>query len=330
MSPAGGSEGAALAPGRPVPALRSLLANRWLRLGFLALTLAFVALVLRGHWRDLAGYRLSVRVAPLLASYVALFVAWALEVCLWRRLLAALGYPLPARRSATIWFLSNLTHYVPGNVWQFLGMMELAADSRVPRTATLASIVVHQLLSNLAGLSVGAYVIARAGLLPGAPIAALAAVGVASVALLSPAVLPRALRLVSRITGAEPRTVSLPARLALALYLGYCLFWLVCGAGFWLLASAVGAAGGSPWLWVGAFAAAYVAGYLSLLTPSGIGVREGVLALLLAAVAPGSAVAVAAIAARVWMTLGELVAAAAVLLGNRAAALFRPGRPHAG
>ena len=65
---------------------------------------------------------------------------------------------------------------------------------------------------------------------------------------------------------------------------------------------------------VAAYAIAYTIGFVSLLTPSGIGVREGALYLLLAPVLGGGLATVAAIAMRVWVTLGELLAAGASLV----------------
>ncbi|MBK7199000.1 DUF2079 domain-containing protein [Candidatus Amarolinea dominans] len=53
-------------------------------------------------------------------------------------------------------------------------------------------------------------------------------------------------------------------------------------------------------------------GYLSLLTPSGLGVREGVLVLLLQGLFSAPLPAIIAIVARLWMIIGEIGGAAAV------------------
>jgi hypothetical protein len=69
----------------------------------------------------------------------------------------------------------------------------------------------------------------------------------------------------------------------------------------------------APWL-VATWVTAYTVGYLSMLTPSGLGVREGVMALLLGQVSPVSVAVVISLVARLWMMAGELVGAGAVLL----------------
>ena len=87
-------------------------------------------------------------------------------------------------------------------------------------------------------------------------------------------------------------------------------------------------AGAVPWL-IAAFAAAYVLGYLSMLTPSGLGVREGVLVLLLEPLFPEPLPVVIALAARIWMTLGELGAAGVAALTLRRTRTSPPTEPPA-
>ena len=53
--------------------------------------------------------------------------------------------------------------YIPGNIWQFLGMAELAAEEGVPRLVTLTSIVLHQAISTAVGIVLAALYFAVAG-----------------------------------------------------------------------------------------------------------------------------------------------------------------------
>ena len=61
---------------------------------------------------------------------------------------------------------------------------------------------------------------------------------------------------------------------------------------------------------VAAYAAAYAVGFLALLTPAGLGVREGVLVVALAPVLPAGPALVVALSSRLWMMLVELAGAA--------------------
>ncbi|MBI5957020.1 MAG: hypothetical protein HY871_08465, partial [Chloroflexi bacterium] len=65
------------------------------------------------------------------------------------------------------------------------------------------------------------------------------------------------------------------------------------------------------------FAASYVIGFLSLLTPSGLGVREGVMILLLAPAFSLPVATVISIVSRLWMISGELFGTGVALLFSK-------------
>ena len=312
---------------REDPRLRRLyrcLTSPLVRLAFLLLGVLFLALVLRSRWHALQQHRFHIQAWRLLASYLLLCLAWLLEVSLWRALLSSLGARLSPRRAMSVWFLSNLVRYVPGNVWQFLGMMELGAASRVPRGAMLGSIGLHQVLSNASGLLVGSYAILVWSGIPSSAAAMVAGGFLALVVPLGPLLLGRTQRLVASLSGTERASTALSPPASLLILPGYCLHWLVIGSGFWFLSSGIGAIGSSGVLVsASAFAGAYVLGYLSLLTPSGLGVREGVLAILLTALTGSAGAAAAALASRVWLTAGEL-AGSAVAATADSSVLLRP------
>lgn len=69
-----------------------------------------------------------------------------------------------------------------------------------------------------------------------------------------------------------------------------------------------------------AFVGAWLIGYLAVFVPTGIGVREGALALLLGGVLPATVTAAAALGYRVLIALRDLVAAlGGVAMGRRQA-----------
>ena len=74
-----------------------------------------------------------------------------------------------------------------------------------------------------------------------------------------------------------------------------------------------------PVVLAGVFAAGYVVGYLALIAPGGIVIREGAIAGLLAALTPMSLGVAAALAAmtRIWIVLSELLAISLVAVPGR-------------
>ena len=222
---------------------------------------------------------------------------------------------------ARIWFLSNLARYVPGNVWSYVGAVELGRREGVARRTTLAVMALTQVLSVgvavLAGLPVLLAERARLGR-PALLGVVVVAVGAALAALFRRQLLALARR---RLPGFDPADLTPSAGTVVLLVVGYAVYWAITGLAFAaLMASLAPLAAGDIPLVVAAYAAAYAAGFLALLTPAGLGIREGVLVVALAPVLPAGPALVVALVSRLWMMLVELAGAAVThLLARRRA-----------
>ncbi|MEZ4712859.1 MAG: hypothetical protein R3A44_37065 [Caldilineaceae bacterium] len=90
--------------------------------------------------------------------------------------------------------------------------------------------------------------------------------------------------------------------------------WMLWGASFAAITFALAAYSSAqmqmllPHL-LASYAIAYAVGFISFITPSGFGVREGAFYVLLAPLLGGGPITVAALAMRIWTTLGEIVMA---------------------
>jgi uncharacterized membrane protein YbhN (UPF0104 family) len=88
----------------------------------------------------------------------------------------------------------------------------------------------------------------------------------------------------------------------------YALSWVLLGTAFVLFAAAFHPPlAAQPRFVAGTVAAAYLVGYLFILVPAGIGVREGAMLLLLQQVMPAGGALVVSVLSRVWFTAAELV-----------------------
>ena len=308
------------------------LPKRILRAAIALVAFGFLVAVVRSQWSLLKDYQWQLSPAWALLALLGLELTWLFELDTWRTILRSLGGPLPFWRAARIWFLSNLLRYIPGNIWQFLGMAEMSADDGIPRLVTLTSIVLHQAISTMAGLVLAAVYYGIVGYAP-SPVggetewSGIGSLWIArmrlllllvplTLLLLQPRLLERILNWALAKVGRPPVKVTLTWGQIWVLLLRYLIVWLAMGLSFAAMTRAL-----APTKWpqavpslVAAWTAAYVIGYLSLLTPSGLGVREGVMTVLLLPLFPLSVAAVVAIAARLWMVVGELVGAGGVLI----------------
>ncbi len=295
-----------------------------------AATLLFIALWLRSQWPALRAYPWRLDGRWLALSTALLLATWSLEVAIWRRLLAVLSRPVPYATAWRIWFLSTLTRYIPGNVWQPLTMTLHCRRLGIAPEATVASMVLYLAVSMLAVVPIGAGyflwsgnwglfdVVLGEGVERGVLILLAAALLPVLLFAARPGWLLGVINWALRRVGRPVLTVKLRAIEFVALLGASIAAWLCWGGSFAALTFALGdfARGDllalAPHL-IAVYAVAYLIGYASFITPSGLGVREGAIYLLLVPLLDGGLVTVAALAMRVLNTLAEVVTAGVAL-----------------
>jgi hypothetical protein len=211
-----------------------------------------------------------------------------------------------------------LGRYVPGNVLMVAGRVELGRNEGVPRRVSLAASVYEQVLLLAAAAFGGvAFLVAFGDLGRGVTFWLIALVPIGAAAL-HPRVFRRLSSAVLRRVGRDPLPTVLSGReVALAVAI-YALVQLLVGVAAWLMVrSATGPAVGGPMFTALAYQLAFTVSMLAFVFPSGLGVRDGALALALAERLPGSVAIAVSIGLRLAMTVFELLFVAAVAIRLR-------------
>ena len=290
----------------------------WLRALEWAVALVVLAAIARylvGEWDRLASRPWEVDWAILALGSGLVVLSYSGFVLLWRHLVSRLGGRLTAVDAHRIWYFGNLARYVPGKVLQLAGTAYLARAKGVGTVLTVGSMVVAQLFVIVAGLALTLVALPGPAFpLPGGPAAGFAVAGGLALLLLTP-IFDRTHRFALRLAGRSEAHVRVPITSRLGLLSGYLAAWIVFGLGFALFVRAVAEpAAGSTGTLMGICAAGYLAGWAAVFVPGGLGVREGVYALLLAEVLPGPVAAAVAILSRLWLTALELLVALLLVL----------------
>jgi uncharacterized membrane protein YbhN (UPF0104 family) len=293
--------------------------RRWrgiVRTVVLAGFLGAVAWTLMAQWQAVAPALGRISLVSLGAALGAVLVGILATFLCWRAILADLGSRLPVPAGARLFFLAQLGKYLPGSLWPAMTQMELGRDHQVPERASGAAVGVFLLVVVGTGLAVTAATAPLLGpdavhthwwLLAGLPLTMLVTV---------PPVLNRLVALAMRLARRPPLPVPITTR-GLLVAAGWSLAsWLAYGVHVWVLAGELGRAGGLPLLAraMGAFAAAWCAGFLVLLAPAGAGVREAALILLLGGVLSGPQATVVAVVSRLLFVIGDIGWCAIALL----------------
>jgi uncharacterized membrane protein YbhN (UPF0104 family) len=253
----------------------------------------------------------------LLAAYYLLFVIG------WQWILAGMGIRIGYGIALQAEMASMLAKYLPGTVWTPLArILWLRRVGGVSSTSVvLSSILLEAGLSAVAGVLV--FVVGLAWVESvDAPLLPLVAFALTVALLLHPRVFTAIARVLFRRFGAaEPPPLRWATLLGLLVY--YAGTWLVGGTALFFLLRSVGAAPELetiPFLGGTAAVGAIVA-VLSIIAPSGLGVREASMyGLLLAVTVEGAALGVTVLN-RIAITLVEalLLVAGVVLWGRRRA-----------
>lgn len=272
---------------------------------------------LKGQWRAAAQVAGSVRPiwGPILVASALVLLGYGVLILTWRACVADAGSRLGAGESARIWFVSNLARYIPGALWQMGALAVLARQQGASASAATSAALVLTVVNTLCGLAIA---VAFGGSLAGTPVVPWIAVaaGVAGLAALR-WLAPPVVKWLAARTG---RTIDLPAlglgALAAAIA-GSVASWLLYGVAFdFLVAGTVPEVSLTVGSAIAIYVASYLAGFLSLGPPAGIGVADGAMVFLLSAgglATPAQAVVISVIA-RLWRTVLE-IAPGLVFLG---------------
>jgi len=271
-----------------------------------ALVLFFLGRLLYQNQTELAAQRVSFQfdLAWLAASLGLQVIGLSLSVETWRRLLEEMDGHISFTHAFRIWWFSNLTRYIPGNIWQPATMAVLGEREGVPKGKTILSQALFILLTlALAGV----LSITLLPLVPETKTWLMLVCAAAVFFFAVPPVFRFVLRGIARVLRYESAqsTPTLWRGLLPLIVAG--LMWLAYGLSFFFFVRALGIAGEPTWTTaVPLYAGAYLIGYLSFLTPSGLGIREGAMAFFLGAYLPSSVAVAVALLARLMAIAGEL------------------------
>lgn len=275
----------------------------------------YVAQSLRGH--DLSVYAtpraaIGIGLAALIWPLAAVPLALA-----WRDMLAGVGAKKRWRELYGIMGISQFAKYVPGHVAQYAGRVGMSLARGISARALTVTMILETLLMIVAalaiGLSTGVLSTIGLGLMRhyGSQLTLIAALVILAIAgmFVFRRIAPSLLRLFApqHVTTLKGALLPPTIRLVRAVVL-YCIMYLMTGASSIVLASFL--LPGAPhdyWLLIAALTLAWVVGFVAPGAPAGLGVREGLLLLMLAPAYTAASASVLVIALRIVTTLGDVL-----------------------
>jgi uncharacterized membrane protein YbhN (UPF0104 family) len=266
-----------------------------LRILLALLVVAAVSIAVARNWRQVSAdiARIDARTFALAAALACLPPLFT--VMGWRILLADLGSPLHVAPAGGIFFVGQLGKYVPGAVWSIVAQAEMGVRLHIPRRRMAVVAFVSVAIAAICGLIVGTpavpLLITRDDSTATTGWVVLLAVPLLAV-VLWPRLLNRAIATVLRVLRREPLERELSGRAILSATLLFIGAWVSSGMHVFILARATSSGYETDQLLLATlsgFALASSLAMFSVVLPAGVGVREGVLVLILAPVTSTSA-----------------------------------------
>jgi uncharacterized membrane protein YbhN (UPF0104 family) len=228
----------------------------------------------------------------------------------WIRIVRILGGDLSASAGAFNWLASNLGKYIPGKLFMLAGRVELARRLGVRPAVSMSALALEHVFQLVAASPFLLWALFHGFRFESEKmwLVLVAALVPAAVFVVRPSLLVTVANLALRVTHHSTLEATPGSRHSATLLGVYFTCWLAYGISGVVLTKALGFGPAVPVVGIiAAFVAAWMIGFLSLITPGGIGVREAVLVLLLGTTLSTPQAITVALLARLSWTMVEMV-----------------------
>jgi len=229
------------------------------------------------------------------------------------------------RDAFTLFHLANITRYLPGRIWGVVRILSLSKGFGLSKTAVGSSLTLHVGIESALGGMIAISLLFSDGMRQTAIgvletfsghtllLTLAVMVSLAGFVFFIPQLAHHAKAFLKTLTPLL-KTSSLWG----SVLVSHSLLWLCQGVAFFLfLRSLTPVRWGDAGFLTACFAFAWIVGFLSFLTPGGLGIREGLLGLLLTNYLPAKEATLAALLYRLWMLSAEILLAGTAFLLHR-------------
>ena len=279
----------------------------WWYVGSAAITLISIAVIGRlifSNLDTLMAIRKSLRIWPLLLTLPIFFITEFLSSLAWGRIMNDITKPLPMRIHQVVFFVTHAARRIPGTVWHVIGRVAWYERLGIGKPISAFANVVETVLLILSGVIISLALLPTISTVGKGQIWLILVGSLLSLALLR----PETIRFVMNKFGQQEYSQRLSYKKVLVWLALYPVLWIFGGLILYLIITGL-----TPVpltilpVCIAAWSIAGVTGMIVVLLPSGFGLTEAALSLLLAPhISPGLAVT-AALLMRIILTSYEFL-----------------------
>jgi uncharacterized membrane protein YbhN (UPF0104 family) len=265
------------------------------------------------NWEKVSGHNFNLDWYLLSISILLLPAYFFFKTLVWNWILFKMGAAISLRKCCRILFLTQLGKYLPGKVWPVLGRVYMCEKEGVSKREAFTSVLLESIFEIITGALVFfffVFLVFKKELGGGNMLGILSAVIFLGILILHPRIFYKILNYFLAKLGREEVKETLNYKNSIWLFILYTFVLLFEGVSFYILVNAIFYVSPDKFLALtGMLAMAGIMGLISIFTPAGLGVREGVLAALLSYYLPLHIAIIISLMARIWITSGELICA---------------------
>lgn len=252
-------------------------------IGFLIIF--FLLNILYKNIDELRAYQWQINIIFLVLFLISRYFGLIFQSIIWGTITKKNNVGIPIKKSIKIWFLSLLGRYIPGRVWLLFGRLYLAKKEGGSQYKTLLSMILELSLSIIAGILVFFISLPFWSFLMHQKTIfffILIIMVLVGLIFLYPPIFTKSINFILKLIKKQSIVLEIKYTDILKFLFFYFIFWIILGFSFYFLINSI-----YPLkihllpAIIGIVAISWVIGFLSFLTPGGIGVREAVLSYLL-------------------------------------------------
>jgi uncharacterized membrane protein YbhN (UPF0104 family) len=261
-------------------------------------------------------YLHSIDVSKLLLSFFLIVIVRLLNVDLVQRSLALFGWKSDFKQSFSFVSLSQLGKYIPGGFWQFVARFGAYKENQISYKNMGKSFLVENIW-----LVLGSFLVSLSFIFFSHPTAILQKYGLdlsvniqlilAIGCLVLWFLILIGIEFAARSGGRKPKLFNVFKQFFFQVAL-----WVIFGVSFFLMFRQAGSFNDLLFT-IGAFGLSFLAGYVAIFAPGGIGVREYVAVLLFSLIFSSTEVGIYTIIHRILYTLAEFLLAGIAMMLSR-------------
>ena len=268
----------------------------------------FVGRVIHANWSQIQQAEWDLDPPYLIAS-AALCAPWFWARPLgWNLLVNAFGQRVPFSAVYRVVRHAELSRFLPGGFWAVASRVYLVKKWRVKASSALAATVVDLVLTTLAALIPALWSLSDA--FPGlgkVQKVVFIAFPIVSIAVVHPKLLNRWAGFVFRRVGQDYEELNIRWHTLLGIWALYACAWVsLCAGAAMMIRGVIQLGPGGTTFMGSSYAVAWLAGSFAMVSPAGMGIREGALGLLLSRWMPTGPAFTVAIVIRLWLLVMEV------------------------